>query len=51
LVVHVDDWFLGVGERGNSDSAIDRRHDGVPWAEGNRAVVLVGQSPVASLNR
>jgi phosphatidylserine/phosphatidylglycerophosphate/cardiolipin synthase-like enzyme len=42
--MHIDDWLLAAGERGNRDSAIDRRHDGVPWTEGNRAEVLVDGS-------
>jgi phosphatidylserine/phosphatidylglycerophosphate/cardiolipin synthase-like enzyme len=37
----IDDWFLAAGERGNSHSDIDRRHDGVPWTEGNLAEILV----------
>ena len=39
--MRIDDWFLSVDERGNHHSAIDRRHDGVPWTEGNLAEVLV----------
>jgi len=42
--VHIDDWFLVAGERGNDHSAIDRRYDGVPWTEGNRAEILVDGS-------
>ena len=42
--MRIDDWFLAAGERGNSFSAIDRRHDGVPWTEGNLAEVLVDGS-------
>ncbi|MEO8696636.1 MAG: phospholipase D family protein [Acidimicrobiales bacterium] len=42
--MHIDDWFLGVGDRGNGHSAIDRRHDGLPWTEGNLAEVLVDGS-------
>ncbi|MDQ1533905.1 MAG: hypothetical protein QOF28_1666, partial [Actinomycetota bacterium] len=39
--MQIDDWLLAPGERGNPHSAIDRRHDGVPWTEGNRAEILV----------
>jgi hypothetical protein len=39
--VRLDDWFLAAGERGNSHTAIDRRHGGVPWTEGNLAEVLI----------
>lgn len=39
--MRIDDWFLAAGERDNRHSAIDRRHDGVPWTEGNLAEVLV----------
>jgi phosphatidylserine/phosphatidylglycerophosphate/cardiolipin synthase-like enzyme len=39
--MRVDDWFLAAGERGNEHSGIDRRHDGVPWTEGNHAEILV----------
>src|SRR6478672_11218829 len=39
--MRIDDWFLAAGERGNDHSGIDRRHDGVPWTEGNRAEILV----------
>lgn len=37
----IANWFLGVGERDNSHSAIDRRRDGVPWTEGNRVEILI----------
>lgn len=37
----IDDWFLAAGERDNHHSAIDRRHDDVPWTEGNLAEILV----------
>ncbi len=37
----LDDWFLAAGERGNSHTAIDRRHGDVPWTEGNLAEVLI----------
>ena len=37
----IDDWFLAAGERDNHHSAIDRRHDGVSWTEGNLAEILV----------
>jgi len=39
--MRIDDWFLAAGERDNRHSAIDRRHDGVPWTEGNLAEILV----------
>lgn len=39
--MRIDDWFLAADERGNRHSAIDRRHAGVPWTEGNLAEVLV----------
>jgi phosphatidylserine/phosphatidylglycerophosphate/cardiolipin synthase-like enzyme len=39
--MHIDDWFLAEGERGNHHTAIDRRHHGVPWTEGNWAELLV----------
>ncbi len=39
--MRLDDWFLAVGERDNVHSAIDRRHGGVPWTEGNHVEVLV----------
>src|SRR6476660_6102927 len=39
--MRIDDWFLAAGERGNEHSGIDRRHDDVPWTEGNRAEILV----------
>jgi phosphatidylserine/phosphatidylglycerophosphate/cardiolipin synthase-like enzyme len=42
--MRIDDWFLAAGERGNVHSAIDRRHDGVPWTEGNLAELLVDGS-------
>ena len=37
----VDDWFLAAGERDNRHSAIDRRHDDIPWTEGNEVEILV----------
>lgn len=39
--MRLDDWFLAAGERGNRHSEIDRRHDGVPWTEGNLADLLI----------
>jgi phosphatidylserine/phosphatidylglycerophosphate/cardiolipin synthase-like enzyme len=39
--MRIDDWFLAAGERDNRHSAIDRRHDGVPWTEGNLAEIRV----------
>jgi hypothetical protein len=42
--MRIDDWFLAAGQRGNRHSAIDRRHDGVPWTEGNLAEILVDGS-------
>ena len=39
--MRLDDWFLAPGERSNSSTTIDRRHDGVAWTEGNRAEVLI----------
>src|SRR5947208_366036 len=42
--MRIDDWFLASGERGNEHSAIDRRHDNVPWTEGNSAEILVDGS-------
>jgi phosphatidylserine/phosphatidylglycerophosphate/cardiolipin synthase-like enzyme len=42
--MRIDDWFLAAGERDNRHSAIDRRHDGVPWTEGNLAEILVDGS-------
>lgn len=40
----IDDWFLAAGERGNLHTAIDRRHGGVPWTEGNQVEVLIDGS-------
>jgi phosphatidylserine/phosphatidylglycerophosphate/cardiolipin synthase-like enzyme len=38
----IEDWFLGVEERGNPASRIDRRRgDGRAWTEGNRVEPLV----------
>jgi hypothetical protein len=31
----VQDWLLTASERGNPDTGIDRRHDGVAWSVGN----------------
>ncbi|MDQ1425747.1 MAG: hypothetical protein QOD72_3245, partial [Acidimicrobiaceae bacterium] len=42
--MRIDEWFLAGGERGNRHSAIDERHDGVPWTEGNRAEILIDGS-------
>ena len=42
--MRIDDWFLAAGERGNNHSGIDRRHDGVPWTEGNLAELLIDGS-------
>jgi hypothetical protein len=42
--MRIDDWFLAAGERDNRHSAIDRRHDGVPWTEGNLAEILIDGS-------
>ena len=42
--MRIDDWFLAAGQRGNRHSAIDRRHEGVPWTEGNPAEILVDGS-------
>src|SRR5471032_3212880 len=39
--MRIDDWFLAAGERDNRHTAIDCRHDGIPWTEGNLAEVLV----------
>ena len=39
--MRIDDWFLAAGQRGNQHTAIDRRHDGVPWTEGNLAELLI----------
>lgn len=39
-----DDWFLAAGDRGNGHTAIDRRHDCIPWTEGNLAEILVDGS-------
>jgi phosphatidylserine/phosphatidylglycerophosphate/cardiolipin synthase-like enzyme len=48
--MHVDDWFLASGERGNDHSVIDRHDNGVPWTEGNLAEVLIdGQEYFTSL--
>ncbi len=35
------DWFLTAEERGNPATAIDRRHSGVAWTEGNLVTTLV----------
>lgn len=37
----LDEWFLTAEERGNPDTQIDSRHDGVAWTEGNSVDVLV----------
>ncbi|MDQ6850752.1 MAG: phospholipase D-like domain-containing protein [Actinomycetota bacterium] len=36
-----EDWFLHASERGNPDTGIDRRHDGIAWTTGNQARALV----------
>jgi phosphatidylserine/phosphatidylglycerophosphate/cardiolipin synthase-like enzyme len=42
ISVNYDDWFLSADERGNPDTAIDRRRgDGRSWTEGNRAEPLI----------
>jgi phosphatidylserine/phosphatidylglycerophosphate/cardiolipin synthase-like enzyme len=35
------DWFLTAAERGNPQTGIDARHDGVAWTEGNSVELLV----------
>ncbi len=42
--MRIDDWFLAAGERGNPHSAIDRRHRGIPWTDGNHVKVLIDGS-------
>jgi phosphatidylserine/phosphatidylglycerophosphate/cardiolipin synthase-like enzyme len=45
------EWFLTASERGNPHTALDRRHDGVAWTEGNSVDVLVdGTEYLASLH-
>lgn len=40
--MNIDDWFLTTEERGNPDTAIDRRRgDGKAWTEGNLAEPLI----------
>ena len=39
-MVPLSDWFLTIEERGNPDTAIDRRR-GSSWSEGNNCRVLV----------
>jgi len=36
-----DEWFLTAAERANAYTAIDDRHDGVAWTEGNSVELLV----------
>ncbi len=42
--MHIDDWFLAAGERGNPHSSIDDRHGGVAWTDGNLVEVLIDGS-------
>ena len=37
----ISDWFLTMDERGNPDTSIDERRDGIAWTEGNAVDVLV----------
>jgi len=41
LHMAVQDWLLTASERGNPDTGIDRRHDGVAWSVGNEARPLI----------
>ncbi len=37
----VEDWFLGISERGNPGTAIDAPHGGRAWSEGNHVTPLI----------